>query len=181
VEEILKTLKHLDEEKATTLEDILPLIQMGLEESRRIQMKLRPALLDQLGILATISWYCREFQKAHSGIHIETKITLQEDEIPGGLKTVLYRVMQEALSNISKHSKGNLVNLSLEKKEGTIEFIIQDNGQGFDSDVALSLKGSKSGLGLVSMKERTHLSGGIFAIESVKGVGTTIHASWPVS
>jgi signal transduction histidine kinase len=57
-------LKHLDEEIATPLRQIIPLIQVGLEESRRIQMNLRPALLDQLGILATISWLCREFQKA---------------------------------------------------------------------------------------------------------------------
>jgi signal transduction histidine kinase len=144
-------------------------------------MKLRPALLDQVGILATISWHCREFQKAHPAIHIETKITLQEDEIPAALKTVLYRVVQEALNNISRHSKGNLVNITLEKNEGTIEFIIQDNGQGFDPDAALSIKDSEGGLGLMGMKERTHLSGGTFAVESVKGVGTTIHALWPVS
>ena len=72
------------------------------------------------------------------------------------------------------------MNLTLERKEGTIEFIIQDNGQGFDPDAALSIKDSEGGLGLIGMKERTHLSGGTFTIESVKGVGTTIHASWPV-
>jgi len=176
-----ETFKYLDEEERTAAGDILSLIQLGLEESRRIQMKLRPALLDQLGIVATIGWHCREFQKAHSDIHIEMKITVQEDEIPVVLKTVVYRIIQEALSNAAKHSKANLVNLTLEKKPGTIELVIQDNGQGFDFDAATSLGSLESGLGITGMSERAHLSGGTFAIESVKGVGTTVHLSWPVS
>lgn len=69
-------LKQLGKEIATPLEDILPIIQVGIEETRRIQMNLRPTLLDDLGILATISWFCREFQKANPAIHIETKINI---------------------------------------------------------------------------------------------------------
>jgi signal transduction histidine kinase len=177
VEEILK---NLDQHIAAPLEDILPLIRVGLEESRRIQMHLRPALLDDLGILATIKWFCREFQKAHPGIRIETKINVQEDEVPTTVKTVVYRVMQEALNNISRHSKGSLVKITLERTEGTTEFIIQDNGQGFDLNAVLALKGFDRGLGLAGMKERTQLSGGTFRMESAEGGGTTIRASWPV-
>jgi len=72
------------------------------------------------------------------------------------------------------------VNLSLLKKGDKVEFTIQDHGQGFDSDPVLSLKSYEKGLGLSGMKERTHLSGGSFSIESTKGVGTTIRASWPL-
>jgi len=178
VEEILK---NLDQHIATPLEDILPLIRVGLEESRRIQMHLRPALLDDLGILATIKWFCREFQKAQPGIRVETRINIQEEEVPATVKTVVYRVMQEALNNISRHSNGNLVKITLERTEGTTEFIIQDNGRGFDLNAVLALKGSERGLGLAGMKERTQLSGGTFHLESAEGVGTTIRASWPVS
>lgn len=71
--------------------------------------------------------------------------------------------------------------LTLQKEEDTIEFIIQDHGQGFDLNAVYSLKGSEKGLGLAGMKERTLLSGGSFAIESTQGIGTTIRASWPVS
>jgi signal transduction histidine kinase len=131
--------------------------------------------------LATISWFCREFQKAHSTIRVETKIDVQEDDISNPVMTVIYRVLQEALNNISKHSKTTLVNLSLQKKEGAIEFIIQDKGQGFNLNAVLSQKNYEKGLGLSGMKERTHLSGGSFWIESTKGIGTTIRASWPVS
>jgi signal transduction histidine kinase len=173
-------LKDLDTHITSPLTDILLLIQVGLEESRRVQMNLRPALLDDLGIIATISWFCREFQKSYPGIQVKAEVKIQEDEVADVLKTVVYRVMQEAFNNISKHSKGNLVNLALKKKKGTLEFIIQDNGQGFDLDAVHSFRDFKSGLGLTGMKERTHLSGGSFTMESAKGEGTTIQASWPV-
>ena len=176
-----RILNQLGKEIATPLQDILPIIQVGLEETRRIQMNLRPALLDDLGILATISWFCREFQKAHPAIHVETKISVQEDDISKPVKTVIYRLLQEALNNISKHSKATLVNLTLQKSDGAIEFIIQDQGQGFELDAVLSLKSYERGLGLSGMKERTHLSGGSFSIVSTKGIGTTIQASWPLS
>jgi signal transduction histidine kinase len=178
--QVERILDQLGKEIATPLKDILPIIQVGLEETRRIQMNLRPALLDDLGILATISWFCREFQKAHSAIRLETKIDVKENEISNPVKTVIYRVLQEALNNISKHSKTALVNLTLQKKEGTVEFIIQDHGQGFELNAVLSQKNYEKGLGLSGMKERTHLSGGAFWIESTKGIGTTIRASWPL-
>ena len=173
-------LNQLGKEIATPLKDILPIIQVGLEETRRIQMNLWPALLDDLGILATINWFCREFQKAHPVIRVETKISAQEDDISNPIKIIIYRVLQEALNNISKHSKTTFVNLTLQKKEGAIEFIIQDHGQGFDLNEVLSQKNYEKGLGLSGMKERTHLSGGSFLIESNKGIGTTIRASWPL-
>ncbi len=175
VEEILA---QPSKEITAPLKDVLPLIQVGLEETRRIQMNLRPALLDDLGILATIKWFCREFQRAHPAIHVETKIEAQENDISNPAKSVIYRVLQEALNNISKHSKTNLVNLSLQKKEAAIEFTIQDHGQGFDLNSVLSQKKYEKGLGLSGMKERIHLSGGSFEIQSIKGIGTTIRASW---
>jgi signal transduction histidine kinase len=173
-------LKQLGKEITTPLEDILPIIQVGIEETRRIQMNLRPTLLDDLGILATLGWFCREFQKANPVIHIETKINIQENDVVNPVKTVIYRIMQEALNNISKHSRANLVNLTLQKEGDKIEFIIQDHGQGFDLNAVYSLKSYEKGLGLAGMKERTFLSGGSFSIESTRGKGTTIRASWPV-
>jgi signal transduction histidine kinase len=143
-------------------------------------MNLRPSLLDDLGILATLSWFCRGFEKAHPAIRVETNIDIQENDISNPAKTVIYRVLQEALNNISKHSKTTLVNVSLQKKEGEIKFTVQDHGRGFDVDEILSLKSYEKGLGLSGMKERTHLSGGSFSIESTRGIGTTIRASWPL-
>ena len=142
-------------------------------------MDLRPATLDDLGILATISWFCREFQRIYSGIHIEKQIDLEEGEIPDGLKTDIYRILQESLNNVAKHSKANLIHLSLRKEGGSIEMTVEDNGQGCNLEKVLAMGSLRKGLGLASMKERTELSGGSFAIESVRGKGTVIRALWP--
>jgi len=157
-----------------SLETIIPLIQGSVEEVRRIQMDLRPSTLDDLGILATIDWFCREFGKIYSTIHIEKLINIHENEVPALLKTVIFRVMQEALNNIAKHSKADLVHLSLKKKDDRIELVVEDNGTGFD------LETSKRGLGLTSMKERIEYAGGSFFIQSVSGKGTTIRAILPI-
>lgn len=161
-----------------SLEAIIPMVKESVEEIRRIQMDLRPSVLDDLGILATIGWFTREFQKVYSHISIEKEIHLLEDQVPDPLKIVLFRVIQEAMNNIAKHSKADLVHLSLQKTDGTIELAIQDNGQGFNLMEVLSVEGSRRGLGLTSMRERTELSGGSFVVESIPGKGTVIKAIW---
>ena len=127
-----------------------------------------------------IGWFCREFQATYSGIRIEQQIGVQEGEISPPLKIVIFRIMQEALNNIAKHSRADLVNLSLRKNNGMIEIRVQDNGQGFDVNKALSLEKSKRGLGLTSMEERAKVSGGSFMLESKEEAGTVIRASWPL-
>jgi signal transduction histidine kinase len=166
--------------KEKSIEDIIPMIKESIEEVRRIQMDLRPSILDDLGILATLEWFCREYQKIYSHIYIEKKINLQENDMSLPLKTAIYRVTQEAMNNIAKHSQADSVHLSLRKQGNTIELTIKDNGTGFDLEEILSPERSKRGLGLNSMRERTELSGGSFFIESTAGKGTTIKASWPL-
>jgi signal transduction histidine kinase len=159
--------------KEKSLETVIPMIRESIEEVRRIQMDLRPSTLDDLGILATIGWLTREFQKVYSHIQIEKQLDLQEAEVPNPLKITLYRIIQEALNNIAKHSKADRVRLSLKKKEDGIELVVEDNGLGFD------INNFKKGFGISSMRERTELSGGSFTIESTQEAGTTIRASWP--
>jgi PAS domain S-box-containing protein len=165
---------------AGPLEEIIPLIQESMEECRRIQMDLRPSILDDLGLLATLSWFCRRFQAIYSGIHLEQEFAVNESEIPDPLKIVIYRVVQEAMNNIAKHSQAELARLSLWKTDCTIGLTLQDNGRGFDLKKALSVERRRRGLGLTSMRERVELSGGSYQIESVEGKGTIIRASWPV-
>ncbi len=179
VENIIRQMdKNMIEGSFESLNTLIPLIQEAIEEVRKIAMDLRPSTLDDLGILATISWFCREFQTIYSGIRIEKQITLRENEVPNPLKTIIYRVLQEALNNVAKHSEADLVHLSLGKGDGTIELVIEDNGLGFDLKEVFSGKSNKMGLGLASMRERAELSGGSLAIQSVKGAGSTIRATW---
>ena len=91
------------------------------------------------------------------------------------LKAVIYQILQEGMNNISKHSKGNLVSISLiRKKDDRIEWVIEDNGIGFN------MESIKKGSGLGSMRERMEFSGGSFDIGSVTGKGPVIRASWPI-
>jgi PAS domain S-box-containing protein len=160
-------------------ENIIPSIQKAIEESRRIQMALRPSSLDDLGILPTLNWFFREFQKTYSNIRIEAMININENDVPDHLKTVIYRICQEAFNNIAKHSKAKVVTPSLRKTD-QIELVIKDDGQGFNLEEKLSPENHTKGLGLTSMRERAELTGGSFAIESIHGSGTTIRVSWPL-
>jgi signal transduction histidine kinase len=139
---------------------------------------LRPSILDDLGILATIGWFCREFNNVYTGIRIETTIDIEEDEVPRHLKTIIYRILQEALNNVAKHSRANFVHLRLRKNETRMELIIHDNGRGFNLDQAMALKTSRRGFGLASMRERAELSGAAFEINSLIGRGTTVRVVW---
>jgi signal transduction histidine kinase len=163
-----------------SLKSLSSITQQAIEECKRMQTNLRPSILDDLGILTTLDWYCREFQKTFSHICIEKEIDLSENDVPHSLKTVIYRVCQEAMNNIAKHSKANLVTFSLRKNNGPIELTIQDNGQGFDMKDISSMESYKRGMGLSSMRERAETLGGSFTIESAKGSGTIIRVSWPI-
>ena len=160
---------------------LIDLVQEAIEEVRRISADLRPAILDDLGIISTINWYCRRFQASFTGILIEKEVEVQEHDIPEPLKVTIYRVLQESLNNIAKHAEASLVHVRLSKSAGLIHLSVSDNGLGFAIDQAVTNEAIDRGFGLVSMKERVHLSGGYFAIESSLSQGTTVSAQWPVS
>jgi PAS domain S-box-containing protein len=162
-----------------SLSSVIPLIQEGIEECRRMQQDLRPSMLDDLGLLPTLSWFCRRYQTIYTGIKVELEQTLDERDIPNSLKIVIFRVIQEGMNNIAKHSKADLVHLSLRKMDGRIGLVLEDNGQGFDLKKVLGSESTNRGLGLTSMRERIELSGGSFAIESTEEKGATVRASWP--
>ena len=172
--------KVSDPSEIKSLEAIIPLTQKTIEEVRRIVKDLRPSILDDLGILATINWFCREFQEVYTGIRIETEIDVQENIIPSLLKTVIYRILQEALNNVAKHSGADLVQLSLQEQDNRIIMRIQDNGVGFDVSKTISMQPSRRGFGLASMRERAGLSGADFDLTSEAGQGTTIRVEWDV-
>jgi len=158
-----------------SLEAIMPIIQQSLEEVKRIGMNLRPAILDDLGLLPTIGWFIRGYQTTYPSIRVEKQTEIEETQVPDPLKVVIYRILQEAMNNIAKHSKANLVSISLfRKKDDRIELVIEDNGIGFD------MESIRKGLGLGSMRERAEFSVGSFDIESVRGKGTVIRASWAI-
>jgi signal transduction histidine kinase len=135
---------------------------------------LRPSVLDDLGIVPAMNWFCREYQKTYSHICVEKQIDVSENDVNDSLKTAIFRVSQEAMNNVAKHSKATAVDLGLRKENGEIELTIRDNGQGFNPET------TRKGLGLSTMRERVELSGGTFDLQSAIGKGTLIHVSWPL-
>jgi signal transduction histidine kinase len=159
------------------LETIIAYLDETIKESRRISAQLRPSMLDDLGLLPTISWLCREFEQVHSNIQIERQLDIAEEEIPETVKVIVYRVLQESMNNIAKHSGATQVLLQLAKNDSRIEFKVADNGCGFDTDKIFGGSNALSGYGVSGMRDRTELGAGTFEISSEKGKGTTVRVS----
>jgi PAS domain S-box-containing protein len=157
------------------------MIQDAMEETRRVMANLRPSILDDLGILPTISWLCREFQKMNPSIDPVIKFEISEQDIPADIKTVIFRLLQEALNNIRKYSRAGRVEISLRRIGSSIVFHISDNGQGFNPKKVLPRKKIGHGFGLRGMLERVELSGGKLVIKSAPGKGVSIWAEWSSS
>jgi PAS domain S-box-containing protein len=180
---IEKKLRDIQKEKApsetNTLEDILDLVRKCIRDSSRIQHNLRPSVLDHLGIAAALRSLCREFDNAHEDVQATCTMGIEEVELSEELKIILYRISQEALSNVAKHSQAENVSLSLSDHNGEILLVIQDDGRGFDAGRVFRSHKLRRGIGLASIKERCELSGGAFYVDSQEGEGTTVRCKWP--
>ncbi|MES1224142.1 MAG: histidine kinase, partial [Bacteroidota bacterium] len=143
---------------------------------RRIASDLRPSLLDDLGLIATIEWQLKEFEK-RSGLI--TSFNVREIEmdllLPDNAKTGLFRIFQESLTNVAKHSNATEVVVSLEQANGKITLSIEDNGKGFDKKKTVG----KRTLGILGMKERAEMMGGRYEIKSNPGKGTIVLVEIP--
>ena len=156
------------------------MIQNAMEETRRIMANLRPSILDDLGILPTLTWLCREFQEMNPSIDPVIKFEISEEDIPADIKTVIFRLLQEALNNIRKYSRAERVEISLRMIGSSIVFLIKDNGQGFNPKKVLSGRKIGCGFGLRGMLERVELSGGKCDVKSAPGKGVSIWAEWNI-
>lgn len=174
-------IESIGDDRFLSLKALQPAVEMAdrsIREVRRIITDLRPPCIDDLGILATINWHCRQFKKKYPGITIVQEFEIDECDVPDPLKLIIYRVLQESLNNVAKHSGADKVKLVIKKELNTLVFMVEDNGSGFDIINALSPKQAEKGWGIIGMKERTELSGGCFSIESSVEKGTKVLISW---
>ncbi len=147
-----------------------------LDELRRVSMALRPSLLDDLGIVATLSWFLREFRVTAPHIEVSGEFEFDESDLDAMLKTQIYRIVQEAFNNIVKHSGASRVRFSLSRTPDRLALMIHDNGKGLDGSEDVEY----AGLGLRSMLERAELSGGDLFLSSRIESGVSIVAVWPL-
>ena len=179
LEEKLEYMEKNPQSGKISLEKIVSYVDTTIKETRRISAHLRPSLLDDIGLLATISWFCREFGRLHPEMQIDQQLNVTENDVPEILKVVVYRVMQEALNNVGKHSEATRVRLQLDKRDNHLQLRVTDNGRGFDPAEKFSDSTVVGGFGLAGMRDRTSLCDGEFEIASEKGKGTTVRISLP--
>jgi signal transduction histidine kinase len=155
------------------------LADQTLEQVRELSLNLRPAMLDDLGLVPTLRWYVNRYAK-RLNIEVELEAIGVEERLPPETETVLYRIMQEALTNAARHAQANRVRIRLERKEATVSASVEDDGRGFDVEVVTGRKALEHGVGLLGIRERVASVGGNFSIESYLGQGTrlTIEIPW---
>jgi len=142
--------------------------------------ELRPTVLDDLGLVAAVENYVREWSR-HFGIPAEFHAgRFGEERMDSQIETNLYRITQEALNNVYKHSKATTANVVLEMRKKEIVLVIEDDGVGFELEDASRVRESGRGLGLVGMRERAAIIGGTVEIESAPGKGTTVFVRAPL-
>jgi signal transduction histidine kinase len=180
IEETLDALHgEVDDEKINPLRATVPMIREVVNEIRAIQSDLRPSMIDDLGIVTTMDTFCKQFQEIYKTIRVQTQVEIEEQEIPKQLKIVIYRILQEAMNNVAKHSRAQIVHICFRREADSIQLVVQDDGRGID--MTREAEGNfRKGLGLSSMKERAELSGGAFTIKSREMEGTRIEAKWPL-
>ncbi len=153
------------------------LVEKSVNIVHRFARDLRPAILDDLGLIPALHSYMKGFTK-RTGIRIHFKASPDVEKLNFIKRTVFYRVAQAALTNVAQHAQASLIKLTLQKKSRSVEMEIKDDGKSFQVERVLFAKKNKR-LGLLGMRERVEMVGGRFTVESVKGTGTTIGAEVP--
>jgi PAS domain S-box-containing protein len=162
------------------LRDFRVELDKTISEVRRVSSNLRPSVLDDFGLVVALKLLCKDFGKLHG---IRTMSYLGNGEplrANANIEIALYRIAQEALSNIAKHAEASNVVLHLLHRDSSICLIVEDDGKGFNQDDAAKAKTAGRGLGLISMRERAELLGGSLDISSTSARGTTISVTIPL-
>jgi signal transduction histidine kinase len=141
---------------------------------QRIVAELRPGVLDDLGLVAAIEWVCRDFQR-RTGITCRCVVSHEDLRVDPEHATAVFRICQEALTNVARHAHATVVDVRLEEVDGMVSLRVRDNGRGIPPE---RLSDAKS-FGLLGMRERAGLLGGEVHVDSREGQGTTIALRLP--
>jgi signal transduction histidine kinase len=177
---ILLGLKHLDDvietdDARVATASLRELVVTTLQDVRRLAVELRPSALDDFGLVPAIERLAGTLAE-QSELVVDLEARLGEQRLPAEAETALYRIVQEALTNVVKHASARRVSITLVRKEGFAVVVVEDDGLGFDPRTTRT-----GSLGFVGMRERVELVGGRLTVESAPGAGTTIAAEVPVT
>lgn len=144
-----------------------------IEELREASLRLRPSLLDDLGLIAALRWLQRSCSTVSRKVKIDMRVDIDENQVGEALKLAVFRIVQEAINNFTRHARGDCLSVLLRRNEDRLWLHIEDNGMGFD------VAAVTGGAGLRGMRERAMSTGGCFELASGAGGGTRIDVVWP--
>jgi signal transduction histidine kinase len=176
---ILLGLRAVDEAGSSNdvrkaVSDLRELVVATLQDVRRLAVQLRPKALDDFGLVPALERLVQTFSET-SGIDVDLEAQLGEERLPTEVETTLYRIVQEALTNVVKHAEATRVSILLVHRNGSATAVIEDDGRGFDPANAAS-----DSLGLQGMRERVELHDGRLNLEAAPGAGTTLVVEVPL-
>ena len=154
------------------------MVEKSVDIVHRFARELRPTVLDDLGLIPALHSFVKIFSK-QTGVHVRLTVYAGVEQLENVKRTVLYRVAQEALTNVARHAHASRVDVTIQKLPRNVGVTIKDNGKSFQVERVLHAKTNKR-LGLLGMRERVEMVGGRLRIESAPGTGTTIHAEIPL-
>jgi signal transduction histidine kinase len=152
-------------------------VEAVLGTVRDLSFELHPAILDDLGLAAAIRQHVDRLAR-RAGFQAHMDITLDQRRLPGPIESACFRVLQEALNNVVRHARATVVTVTVHEGPEDVEVMVRDDGVGFDTASVQTTR--RSGIGLLTMRERTVLTGGSFDLRSRAGQGTTVVATFPV-
>jgi len=161
------------EDSKEQLRAIRQLAERTVATVRDMSLLLRPSMLDDLGLIPALEWQARELSRTDD-IRVTVRADSITEELPDEQKTCIYRVVQEALRNVTRHARAKKVEIHLIQNDGLLQLTIHDNGQGFSPD-------REKGVGLLGMQERVRRLNGFFHVDSGPGIGTTVRVELPVA
>ena len=170
---------HLPKIAKKELSDIAHLVERIINETRDFTQELRPAILDDMGLVPGLKWLTGRLTTTGK-ISAEVRILGEERRLLPDTELALFRIAQEALNNVRKHASTSVALVTLEFQEKKVIMSVSDNGKGFEATVPLSHFVSQSKLGLLGMHERARLLDGICKIESTPGKGTVVTVEVPI-
>jgi two-component system sensor histidine kinase UhpB len=159
--------------------DVRKLATRLLEDLRKVIWNLRPSILDDLGLIPAIRWYARS-NLGELGVQVNFASEDESMRLPPHIETMLFRITQEAMSNILRHADARVVDIWLGQKNDAVFLEIRDDGRGFDMEQISGQALSRKQLGLLGIQERVSLVGGEVKIDSAPGIGTRLYISVPI-
>lgn len=169
-------MQQCDPQIKAQFEDLKNLVGDTLENVHNLARELRPSILDDMGLDAAVQRYVSDCSRRYNLAVDVVTLGLENERLPAAVETALYRIVQEGLTNIARHSGAKSASIMLERRNGRVRAIIEDDGKGFDYETAVA----SGRLGLYGMKERAELLGGTLTVESSPNQGTSIFVEVPV-